>query len=152
MKGAVDCSPSRLDYDPPAPGNWLPNFEKALAGFSDAAVRRKGAITGDRSAMTRAVTDYLLAVHHRTPDYLRLPFRLLVLLFDASPVLLRGWTFHRLDADQRIAWIEKWEGSRLEVCRRLMEMYGSLAMFGIYSEIHGKDYEQGPAASGGASR
>ncbi|WP_375194386.1 hypothetical protein [Sphingobium sp.] len=124
----------------------LPDFEKALRGFSDAIVRRKGVANAEQGAVAGAVADYLLAVHSRIPDYLRLPFRVLILIFDASPLPMRGRPFHRLDSDQRIAWISAWEGSRLELCRRLMEMYGSLALFGLYSELHGADYADEPAS------
>lgn len=141
MSGVLDQSAPLKGQDVPALGGWLPDFERALTGFSDALVGRTGLVSRDEGVVVRGVADYLMAVHCRTPDYLRLPFRVLILLFDASPLPFRGRPFHRLDRDQRIAWIESWESSRLVICRRLMEMYGSLAMFGIYSELYGKDYE-----------
>jgi hypothetical protein len=123
----------------------LPSFDRTLAAFADATVRRKGLAIENEAAVSRAVAHYLQAVHMRSPDYLRFPFRVLTLLFDASSYFSRGRPFHSLDSEGRIAHVQAWEKSRLEVCRRLMEMYGSLALFCLYSELYGQDYEYGSA-------
>jgi hypothetical protein len=133
---------SRLPLRDMASAMWL-SFDRTLTGFAEATVRRKGLAIDNQAAVAGAVAEYLQAVHKRTPDYLRLPFRVLTLLFDASSYLATGKPFHRLDGAGRVARIEAWERSRLEVCRRLMEMYGSLALFCLYSELYGQDYEYG---------
>jgi hypothetical protein len=121
----------------------LLSFDRTLSAFADATVWRKGLAGGNEAALAEAVAHYLGSVHARTPDYLRFPFRVLTLLFDASACLSRGRPFHRLDGAGRIAHVQAWEQSRFEVCRRLMEMYGSLALFCLYSELYGQDYEYG---------
>lgn len=120
-------------------GGKLPSFEKAVAAFADTIARRKE-FAGSNATEIEAVSDYLIAVHARMPDYLRALFRLLTLIFDAWPYLAAGRPFHRLDLPGRIAQIEAWERSRLEVRRRLIEFYASLALFCLYSERYGRDY------------
>lgn len=120
------------------------NFERAIAAYADSTVRQRqaeaGSDTGDADANAQAVALFLIAVHARMPGYLRMPFRILGLLFDAWPILTTGRTFHRLDLAARAEQIRAWKGSRIEVRRRLMEFYDSLALFGLYSELYGQDY------------
>ena len=119
----------------------LLSFEQAILAFADATVRRKQSILSESTGDFEAVSEFLLAVHSRMPDYLRLPFRFLVLLFDAWPYPATGKPFHRLSLPHRTAQIESWERSRLEFRRRLIEFYGTLATFGLYSELYGHDYQ-----------
>lgn len=120
------------------------SFERAIAAYADSAVRQRqvdtGSPGGDAGANAEAVAQFLMAVHARMPGYLRAPFRMLGLLFDAWPIVTTGRTFHRLDLAARAAQIRAWKDSRIEVRRRLMEFYDSLALFGLYSELYGQDY------------
>jgi hypothetical protein len=115
------------------------SFERTLRAFADAAVKQSLPAGGARNVET--ISDFLLSVHARMPDYLRLPFRILILLFDAWAYPRWGRPFHRLLLAERVAQIEAWQKSRLEFRRRLMEFYGSLAAFALYSELYGQDYE-----------
>ena len=118
----------------------FPNFEATLMAFADTIVRKKQPIA-DRSAHdAEAVARFLSTAHAQMPDYLRLPFRILTLIFDAWPIALTGKPFHRLPLERRSAQVAAWENSRIELRRRLMEFYGSLALFCLYSEIYFTDY------------
>lgn len=119
----------------------LLNFERTIAAFADATVRQRRSGFESAQGEAEAVTRFLIAVHGRLPDYLRTPFHILTLVFDAWSIPLAGRPFHKLDLARRAAQIKAWEGSRLEVRRRLMEFYGSLALFGLYSELYGQDYQ-----------
>lgn len=121
----------------------MPNFEDAISAFADTIVRDKQPLADRCARDADAVARFLSAAHAKMPDYLRLPFRILTLLFDASSIPLTGRPFHRLDLARRAAHVAAWENSRIEVRRRLMEFYGSLALFCLYSELYHQDYERG---------
>jgi hypothetical protein len=77
---------------------------------------------------------FLLDQHRRMPDYLRLPFRCLTLLFDAWSLPLTGRPFHRASAAQRSRQLRAWKNSRLGFRRDFIKFYESLALFAWYSE------------------
>jgi hypothetical protein len=118
----------------------LPNFEKAIEAFAEATIHRRRSNSAADLGSVKQVSQFLASVHARMPDFLRLPFRVLILAFDAWSYLSSGRPFHQLELPRRILQIERWEQSRLEVMRRTMEFYGSLALFGLYSELYGNDY------------
>jgi hypothetical protein len=68
------------------------------------------------------------------PDYLRLPFRCLTLLFDAWALPLTGRPFHCASAAQRLRQVRAWRSSRLGFRRDFIKFYESLALFAWYSE------------------
>lgn len=119
----------------------LLNFEKTVEAFADALIQQKEPLPQSSATSITAVSTFLLAVYSRMPDYTRLPCRVLTLLFDAWPLLTHGKPFHQLDRSRRVAQIQSWERSRMEFRRRLIEFYGTLAYFGLYSELYGEDYE-----------
>lgn len=119
----------------------LLNFERTIAAFADSTVKQRRSGLEGAGGEAEAVAQFLIAVHRRLPDYLRAPFHILTLVFDAWSIPFTGRPFHKLDPARRAAQIKAWEGSRLEVRRRLMEFYGSLALFGLYSELYGQDYK-----------
>ena len=125
----------------------LPSFERAIVALGEtvACERHSG---GDGRVLGRSTADFLLAVHRRMPDYLRPPFHILVVLFDVWPFLRKGRFFHRLSLDDRLAELDNWRRSRLEIRRRFVEFYGTLAVFGIYSDLYGGDYGHGDLPSG----
>jgi hypothetical protein len=61
-----------------------------------------------------------------------------------------------LTADRSIGWTlrselpksRQWRGSSLEVRRRYVEFFGTLAVFGLYSELYGTDYEYAVMSEG----
>ncbi len=83
--------------------------------------------------------NHQLDQHRRMPDYLRLPFRCLTLLFDAWALPRTGRPFHRASPAQRSRQIRAWKGSALGVRRDLVKFYESLAVFAWHAERSASD-------------
>jgi hypothetical protein len=116
----------------------LLSVEQTISALVDALVRQYR--TPDYGVeQVEAVLKFLAATQSKMPDYLKLPFHFLVLLFDAWPYPTTGKPFHSLGLSERKAQIELWEKSRFEFCRGLITFYRTLATFGLYSEICGHD-------------
>ncbi|NWH09393.1 MAG: hypothetical protein HXY22_12250 [Alphaproteobacteria bacterium] len=90
--------------------------------------------------ISERVALYVLATHARMPDYLRVAFRFLTLLFDASSLLFRGKPFHRLSFAQRVAQIAWWERSFLQFAASFIAFHRTFTTFGFYSEVFGRDF------------
>jgi hypothetical protein len=118
----------------------LPHFEKAVEAFAEATVRERYGPPSDGVDPSSSVGRFLLDVHARMPDYLRLPFRTLTLAFDAWSLPRHGKPFHHLPHELRIRQLQAWKTSRLEPRRRLIEFYETLAVFSLYSDLYGQDY------------
>jgi hypothetical protein len=121
----------------------LVDFEAAIAAFADAIARKRRASPASTPQDVAAASRFLLNVHRSMPAYLRVPFRALTLVFDGWAYVANGKPFHRLDPARRIAQIDAWLRSRLETRRRFVEFCTALAVFGLYSELYGRDYEAG---------
>jgi hypothetical protein len=121
---------------------WL-SFDRALNAFAETIVQARRPAPPNADQLAHEVAGFLKSVHHRMPDYLRPPFVLLVLLFDAWSLPRTGKPFHRLGQLERRAQVDAWRQSRLEFQRRFVEFYGSLATFGLYSDLYGSDYQYG---------
>src|SRR5688500_10308683 len=111
----------------------LPHFERAVNAFAETTVRERCAEARAGAALSASVGRFLLDVHARMPDYLRQPFRMLTLGFDAWSLPRHGRPFHRLTHEQRARQVHAWKASRLEPRRRLIEFYETLAVFSLYS-------------------
>ena len=79
------------------------------------------------------VVRFVVAQHGRSPDFLRLPLRIMSILFDAWPLLTTGRTFHSLAPDARLRQIVRWRTSRFGPMRDLIRYYEGLAVFGWYA-------------------
>jgi hypothetical protein len=119
----------------------LVHFEGTLAAFADAVVKQRDATPAAKPEDVEAVSRFLMDVHSQMPALLRLPVWVLTLIFDGWSYLSHGRPFHRLELAQRTAQVETWRSSSLEVCRRYVEFFATLAVFGLYSELYGTDYE-----------
>jgi|SRR6516162_3179996 hypothetical protein len=126
----------------------LVNFEGTLAAFADAIVKQRDATPGAKPEDVKAVFRFLMDVHSRMPAFLQFPFWVLTLIFDGWSYLSYGRPFHRLQPAQRTAQIDTWRGSSLQVRRRYVEFFGTLAVFGLYSELYGTDYEYAVMSEG----
>ncbi|KRA84432.1 hypothetical protein [Altererythrobacter sp. Root672] len=69
------------------------------------------------------------------PDYLRVGFRWLAVLFDWWSVPLRGTRFHRLDHPGRQAQVAAWRESRVGFRRSMIAFYTTFTAFGLYSQV-----------------
>lgn len=86
-----------------------------------------------RPFVENRVVRFVAAQHAQTPDFLRLPLRVLTLVFDAWPLLTTGRTFHRLAPEARGRQIAGWRASRLGFRRDFVRYYEGLAVFGWYA-------------------
>ena len=62
----------------------------------------------------------------RIPDYLRLPIKMLTLLFNWSGILSGGKCFTAKDVAAQMAQLERWKYSRIGACRNFVRFYDSL--------------------------
>ena len=63
------------------------------------------------------------------PDYLRLPMRVLTLVFDGEGIVTTGRPFHRLPHDARWRQIQRWRTSRLSFGALLVRFYQGLVVY-----------------------
>ncbi|HEV7320002.1 MAG TPA: hypothetical protein VGO04_15505 [Ensifer sp.] len=124
------------------------HFQQAILALGETIAHERGSVDDKRGALGVRAAEFLLRVHRQMPDYLRPPFHILVLLFNAWPLLSRGKFFHQLPLENRLSELDKWRRSRLEFKRRFVEFHVSLALFGIYSDLYGQDYQHEPVAIG----
>jgi hypothetical protein len=122
----------------------FPDFEKCVAALVDTLLLQEKSKAKYIESMETTLR-FLRSTHTGMPDYLRLAFRALTLLFDAWPVLTTGKTFHDLNAPSRLRQLENWESSRLQFRVGLMAFYRSLTSFSYYYEIYERDHEVGAA-------
>lgn len=124
----------------------LVNLEAAISAFVDTIAWRRRASPASTRQDVEAASRFLLKVRQNMPAHLRIPFQVLTLIFDGWGYFTDGKPFHRLEPARRLAQTEAWQRSRLETRRRYVEFCTALAVFGLYSEIYGQDYE--PTALG----
>jgi hypothetical protein len=130
----------------------LPNFERAILALGETIAWERSSGDDGSAALGKGAADFLLSVHRRMPDYLRPPFHILVLLFDVWPLLRKGRLFHQLSIDNRLVELDIWRRSRLEIRRRFVEFYTTLGVFGVYSDLYGRDYQHGDLSPGERAR
>ncbi|KQV38672.1 hypothetical protein ASC96_25385 [Rhizobium sp. Root1204] len=126
----------------------LRHFERAILALAETVVAERqpgGDISG---VLGKSVAQFLMSVHARMPDYLSPLFYVLVLIFNASPLLRKGKFFHQLSLGDRLSELDTWRRSRIEVRRRFVEFYGSLGVFGLYSDLYGTDYKHDQLPTG----
>ena len=130
----------------------LPHFERAILALGETVAWEGRSGDDGIAALGKGASGFLLSVHRRMPDYLRPPFHVLVILFDVWPLFRKGRPFHQLSLDDRLAELDTWRRSRLEIRRRFVEFYASLAVFSVYSDLYGRDYQHGDLPSGERAR
>jgi hypothetical protein len=86
--------------------------------------------------LNNEVTRFVLEQHSNTPDYMRLPLRLLTLIFNAWSLPTYGRTFHRLAPEYRLRQIDRWRASRIGARRDFIRYYEGLTVFGWYAFYH----------------
>lgn len=85
----------------------------------------------DRAVVCRYVGDTVEVM----PDYLRLGFRWLTLLFDWWSLPLCGARFRGLDQTRRRAQIAAWRTSGVGYRRSVIAFYTTVTAFGLYSQV-----------------
>jgi hypothetical protein len=110
------------------------SFERTLHALADSILsERCMKVETDLSHSSDTVATFLIEQYARLPDYLHVPFKGLVLVFDAWALLYTGRPFHSLPHEQRWPLIEAWEQSSIGFFRDLMKFCEALSMFVWYS-------------------
>jgi hypothetical protein len=101
------------------------------------------------SATYRAVVcRYVRETVNVMPDYLRLGFLWLALLFDCWSLPTHGARFHGLNQKRRSAQVTSWRTSRIGFCRSMIAFYTTFTAFGLYSQVaDGDDVETDKVAA-----
>jgi hypothetical protein len=116
----------------------LPNFEQCVRALSEAIVRQeRRAAANPRDILS--VAEYLMETYSKMPDYLRIPFRGLTLLFDASSYVRYGKPFHRLPPDCRRRQMDFWATLPIRFAPSLIAFYRTFAAFGLSSDVYRQD-------------
>lgn len=114
----------------------LVSFDATISAFVDTIAWRRRASPPSTPQHVEAAIRFFLKVEQNMPTQLRIPFRVLTLIFDGWSYFTDGKPFHRLEPALRLKQLESWRRSRLETRRKYIEFCTSLAVFGLYSEIY----------------
>jgi len=116
---------------------YFPDFEATVSALTYSLLDSGGVhdAAGGRFIQNR-VCRYVMAEHGRLPDYLRLPMRVLTLMFDAQTLPFAGAPFHALAPERREPWIRRWRHLPLGPCRDFIRFHESLAVFAGYDAVH----------------
>ncbi|MFZ1101792.1 MAG: GMC family oxidoreductase [Hyphomicrobiaceae bacterium] len=111
-------------------------FEGAVSALCYAFIRAHfGARAGAPGAAWNRSVRFVLNQHARMPDFLRLPLKILTLLFVRWSGFPRLGTYRYLDADRRWGRIERMRRSRLGPFRDLIRFYEGLTIYGFQEEL-----------------
>ena len=111
-------------------------FENAVSALSYSFIRAHfGARAGEPGPRWNRTVRFVLDQHGRMPDYLRLPLKILTLLFIHWSNLPRQGSYRTLDPDRRWRRIERMRSSILGPFRDLIRFYEGLTVFGFHMEL-----------------
>jgi choline dehydrogenase-like flavoprotein len=111
-------------------------FENAVSALSYSFIRGHfGARAGEPGPRWNRTVRFVLDQHGRMPDYLRLPLKVLTLLFVHWSNLPRLGSYRALDPDRRWRRIERMRSSVLGPFRDLIRFYEGLTVFGFHTEL-----------------
>jgi len=80
------------------------------------------------------VVRFVIDQHHRMPDYLRLPIKMVTFVFDICGIFYGLSLFHNLPPELRALQIQSWRKARLGPMRDFVRLYESLTLFAWYSK------------------
>jgi choline dehydrogenase-like flavoprotein len=111
-------------------------FEGAVSALCYAFIRAHfGARAGEPGPRWNNTVRFVLAQHARMPDYLRLPFQVLTLLFVHWSGFPRPGAYRGLDPDRRWSRIAGMRRSILGPFRDLIRFYEGLTILGFHEEL-----------------
>jgi choline dehydrogenase-like flavoprotein len=111
-------------------------FEGAVSALCYAFIRAHfGARAGAAGPAWNRTVRFVLDQHARMPDYLRLPLKVLTVLFVHWSGLPRLASYRYLDADRRWHRIERMRRSILGPFRDLIRFYEGLTILGFHEEL-----------------
>lgn len=121
-------------------GCVLPTFAPTVSALAYSIVRAR---CGDASPLAddrhNRVVRYVLAQHAGMPDYLRLPFAALTVVFGLTALVFGGRTFHALPHERRWRVVEAWRRLPVSFARDLLRFYEGLVVFAWFTLEHGGD-------------
>ena len=109
------------------------NFHAAVSALCYSLIRERCQRSDQTHARHNRVVRFVLGRHAHMQDFLRLPLKCLVLLFDWHPIFRYRRRFHRLDHTARWQHVQRWRNSRLSAMREFVRFFESLVVFGWYS-------------------
>jgi len=80
-----------------------------------------------------AETAFLLHQMNSMPDYLRLPFRMIVVFFGIHTIIFYGKTFPTLNTKQKEDVILRWKNSSLSFMSTFIRFFEGLVTVHVYS-------------------
>jgi choline dehydrogenase-like flavoprotein len=111
-------------------------FENAVSALCYSFIRAHfGERAGAPGPRWNRTVRFVLDQHGRMPDYLRLPLKVLTLLFVYWSNLPRLRSYRALDPDRRWRRIERMRRSILGPFRDLIRFYEGLTLFGFHTEL-----------------
>jgi hypothetical protein len=116
--------------------------DRVVGALVESIIHDRSQNACDESPSHDAVIRFVLDQGERMPDYLRYPFKCLVLIFGAWPLLLKGRLFHSLSSEQRARQVWAWRNSRLNLCRDFIKFYETFVIFACYSERYPDDHKR----------
>jgi hypothetical protein len=106
------------------------------AGFRQAVARTlTHSHVGSGADLERAVESFVVAQVGRLPTHVRLGVMTTEVLLAAMCVAEHRRPFSRLDADVRLALIERWENSAVPLFRQYSRLVRSLVLFSGYEYL-----------------
>jgi choline dehydrogenase-like flavoprotein len=123
-------------------------FEDAVSALCYAFIRahfggRADAVASAPGPAWNRTVRFVLDQHARMPDYLRLPLKILTLLFVHWSGFPRLGSYRYLDTDRRWGRIERMRRSVLGPFRDLIRLYEGLTIYGFHEELARATAERG---------
>ncbi len=88
--------------------------------------------SAQRAAVVDDVTRYVSTQIDSMPGFLRLPYELALLSFEALPVLRHGRLFHRLSPAARASVLARWSDASLLARRNFVKLIRSTALLAYF--------------------
>lgn len=85
------------------------------------------------------VADYVRSTLAGMPDYFRIGFRMLAMMFEMAALPVHGHRFSCLAPAERQAHVEAWRRSRIGFRRSMIAFYTTFACYGLYSLPRAQD-------------
>ncbi len=115
---------------------------KIVGAIVDTIIRQNGNAP-ERIAVIGDVTIFVLRTLAGMPVHLRLPLLVLTHLLGTWSCLGKGGAFHLLPLAARLTLISRWEHAPRGFQRSLITFYRTFAIYGLYSELYGGDFQYG---------
>lgn len=113
----------------------LASFDRCVGAIAEVVARRElGAPT---DSQVDDVARFLREVLRQMPDYLRIAFRILTIVFDASALVFHAKPFHRLPLGARARLVDAWSRTAVPFAPSFIAFFVTFGTFCISSDLHG---------------